>query len=62
MAHPRTPRWDREEQVALIRSRIWEYLTSTVAPEQIITVSYAVSRILGIALQHHALILLRRRR
>lgn len=31
-----------------------------VAPEQIITVSYAVSRIFGIWLQHHALIVLRR--
>ena len=31
-----------------------------VAPERIITVSYAVSRIFGIALQHHALIILRR--
>ena len=31
-----------------------------VAPERIITVSYAVSRILGVWLQHHALIVLRR--
>jgi hypothetical protein len=31
-----------------------------VAPEQIITISYAVSRIFGISLQHHALIVLRR--
>jgi hypothetical protein len=30
-----------------------------VPPEQNITISYAVSRILGIALQHHALIVLR---
>jgi hypothetical protein len=32
---------------------------SGVAPERIVTVSYAVSRILGVALQHHALIILR---
>jgi hypothetical protein len=31
-----------------------------VAPEQVVAVSYAVSRILGLALQHHALIVLRR--
>jgi hypothetical protein len=31
-----------------------------VAPEQIITISYAVSRIFGVSLQHHALIVLRR--
>jgi hypothetical protein len=31
-----------------------------VAPDQIITVSYAVSRIFGVWLQHHALIVLRR--
>ena len=30
-----------------------------VAPERIITISYAVSRIFGFALQHHALIVLR---
>jgi hypothetical protein len=30
-----------------------------VAPERVITISYAVSRILGVALQHHALIVLR---
>jgi hypothetical protein len=36
-----------------------EAALSGVAPERIITVSYAVSRILGVALQHHALIILR---
>lgn len=30
-----------------------------VAPERVITISYAVSRILGVALQHHVLIVLR---
>ena len=31
-----------------------------VAPDQIITVSYAVSRIFAVWLQHHAMIVLRR--
>jgi len=30
-----------------------------VEPEQLITISYAVSRIFGVSLQHHALIVLR---
>lgn len=36
-----------------------EAALSGVAPERVIAISYAVSRILGIALQHHALIVLR---
>ena len=36
-----------------------EAALSGVSPQQIVTVSYAVSRILGLALQHHALIILR---
>ncbi len=31
-----------------------------VSPEQIVSVSYAVSRVFGMALQHHALIVLTR--
>jgi hypothetical protein len=37
---------------------VTEALTD-VAPERIITIQYRVSRILGMSLQHHALIVLR---
>ena len=43
----------------ILERRVEEALRD-VAPERIVAVSYAVSRILGITLQHHALIVLRR--
>jgi hypothetical protein len=41
-----------------LMSDVTEALRDT-APERIITIQYRVSRILGISLQHHALIVLR---
>ena len=37
-----------------------EHALRGVTPERVITISYSVSRILGLWLQHHALIVLRR--
>ena len=42
----------------MLERRIEEALRD-VPPERIVGVSYAVSRVLGITLQHHALIVLR---
>jgi hypothetical protein len=41
-----------------LASDVTEALTN-IAPERIVTIQYRVSRILGLSLQHHALIVLR---
>lgn len=49
--------------LAATETRMQRKVASTlegVSPDQIVAVSYSVSRLLGVASQHHALIIIRR--